>query len=130
MRKLFIGIIIIALIIGVPIAVSAITFVPYLSPAIHVVTTGEKVVVSVSEAMEPTIMKGGFIYYKPATFDQVKVDDIILFKETGQNILIVGRVTDATATELTVKGDANPAPYPWKATPELLEGIVTEIHNP
>lgn len=63
-----------------------------------------------TESMEPEISAGEYIYYKKTSFDDVSVDEIIIYKsKTGQmkDKFIVHRVIEKHDDYLIVKGDNN-----------------------
>ena len=63
-----------------------------------------------TESMEPEIEAGEYIYYKKTSFDDVDVDDIIIYKsKSGQmkGKYIVHRIVEKHDDYLIVKGDNN-----------------------
>jgi signal peptidase I len=63
-----------------------------------------------TESMEPEIEAGEYIYYKKTTFDDVGVEDVIIYKsKSGQmkGKYIVHRIVEKHDDYLIVKGDNN-----------------------
>ncbi|MCJ7719143.1 signal peptidase I [Candidatus Bathyarchaeota archaeon] len=100
--------------------------IPYISPLIH----GQKFLRVVGPSMQPTIRVGATVSYEEASFLELKVDDIIVFKRPGDNALIIARITHILAEGLEVKGDNNPSPYPYNITATEYVGKVVRIDNP
>ncbi len=134
MKKLYVAMVAVVLVVVVIVGLSFATFVPLLSPAIHSATSDEKTVIVNTESMEPAIINGATLYYKPVPYEQIAVNDIILFKKDSEPMMIVARVTNITINGLTVKGDTNPEAYVWMTTEYVTSnevvGKVTQIHNP
>jgi signal peptidase I len=100
--------------------------IPYISPLIH----GQKFLRVVGPSMQPTIRVGATVSYEEASFLELTVDDIIVFKRPGDNALIIARITRILAEGLEVKGDNNPSPYPYNITATEYVGKVVRIDNP
>jgi len=100
--------------------------IPYISPLIH----GQKFLRVVGPSMQPTIRVGATVSYEEASFSELTVDDIIVFKRPGDNALIIARITHILAEGLEVKGDNNPSPYPYNITATEYVGKVVRIDNP
>ena len=79
-----------------------------------------------TESMEPEIKAGEYIYYKRATFDDVDVEDIIIYKsKTGQmkGKFIVHRITEKYDDYLIVKGDNNVIDDSEQITADMIYGV-------
>ena len=79
-----------------------------------------------TESMEPEIKAGEYIYYKRTTFDDVDVDDIIIYKsKTGQmkGKFIVHRITEKYDDYLIVKGDNNVIDDSEQITADMIYGV-------
>ena len=85
-----------------------------------------------TESMEPEIMAGEYIYYKKATFDDVDVDDIIIYKAnsgTMKGNFIVHRIIEKYDDYLVVKGDNNPISDTENVTPDMIYGkYIDKVH--
>jgi signal peptidase I len=80
--------------------------------------SGCKSLVVRSGSMSPTIQAGWTVFYKPVNASQVRVGDLVVFKDPQDPAeKIVHRVyaidTTATGKSFVTKGDANGAPDPW-----------------
>ena len=80
--------------------------------------------------MQPTIKPGATVAYETASFSDLKVDDIIVFKRPSDSTYVIGRITLIDSEGLQTKGDNNPQPYEWKVTSETVVGKVTRTNNP
>jgi signal peptidase I len=100
--------------------------IPYVSPLVH----GQKYLAVVGPSMEPTIKVGATIAYEQVPFQELKLDDIIVFKRPGDNVLIVARIIGVLPEGLQTKGDNNLNPYPWNITATEYFGKVVRIDNP
>ena len=80
--------------------------------------------------MQPTIKVGATVSYEQVPFSQLKVDDIIVFKRPGDNMLVVARITDELPEGLQTKGDNNPDPYSYNITATEYVGKIIRIDNP
>lgn len=100
--------------------------IPYLSPLIH----GQKYLAVAGSSMQPTIKPGATVSYEQVPFSELKVDDIIVFRRPGDNMLILARITYILTEGLEVKGDNNPSPYPYNITATEYVGKVVRIDNP
>lgn len=84
-----------------------------------------KTFVIVSESMEPTIMTGDAIFIKEVKQEELKVNDIISFKEKNSIInthRIVAITNDNGITRYTTKGDNNIYEDKNKITYDEIEG--------
>jgi signal peptidase I len=100
--------------------------VPYVSPVVH----GQKFLKVVGPSMQPTIKVGATVSYEQVPFSELGVNDIIVFERPGDNMLILGRITQIFPEGLQVKGDNNPNPYPYNVTATEYEGKIVRIDNP
>jgi signal peptidase I len=100
--------------------------IPYISPLIH----GQKFLRVTGPSMQPTIKVGATVSYEQVPFSELKVDDIIVFKRRGDNMLIVARITDVLLEGLQTKGDNNPDPYSYNITATEYVGKIIRIDNP
>ena len=100
--------------------------IPYISPLIH----GQKFLQVVGPSMQPTIRVGATVSYEQVPYSELKVDDIIVFKSPGGNMLILARITHILAEGLETKGDNNPSPYPYNITATEYVGKIIRIDNP
>ena len=67
---------------------------------------GYRPLVVLSGSMEPTFKVGSIVYYKNVSQNEIKVNDIITFKEKDAK-LVSHRVYDITDNQYITKGDAN-----------------------
>jgi signal peptidase I len=100
--------------------------IPYISPLVH----GQKFLHVVGPSMQPTIRVGATVSYEQVPFSELKVDDIIVFKTPGGNMLIIARITRILTEGLETKGDNNPNPYPYNITATEYVGKIVRIDNP
>ena len=100
--------------------------IPYISPLLH----GQKYLTVAGSSMQPTIKPGATVSYEEAPFSELKVDDIIVFKRPGDNMLILARIIHILTEGLEVKGDDNLGPYPYNITATEYVGKVVRIDNP
>ena len=100
--------------------------IPYISPLIH----GQKYLAVAGSSMQPTIKPGATVSYEEVPFSELKVDDIIVFKRPGDNMLLLARIIHILTEGLEVKGDNNPSPYPYNITATEYVGKVVRIDNP
>jgi signal peptidase I len=100
--------------------------IPYVSPLVH----GQKFLVVSGPSMEPTIKQGATVAYEEVPFSMLKVDDIIVFKRPGDNMLILARITHILPEGLETKGDNRPDTYPWNITATEYVGKIVRIDNP
>lgn len=119
------GAVILALFI---LAVGYYTSVPYVSPLVR----GEKFLRVSGSSMEPTIRSGATIAYDDKfPFEDLKVEDIIVFKKPGSDTLGVSRIIYISPEGwVQMKGDNLPEPHPWQITANEYVGKVTRIDNP
>ena len=78
-----------------------------------------------TESMEPEIEAGEYIYYKTTSFDEVKENDVIIYKsKTGQmkGNYIVHRIVEKHEDYLVVKGDNNPINDSEQVTADMVYG--------
>ena len=68
---------------------------------------GYKPVVVLSGSMEPTYPVGSLIYYKAASFEDIKENDAITFR-VDDDTLVTHRVKNEISQTFVTKGDANP----------------------
>ncbi len=85
-----------------------------------------------SRSMEPTLKPGDLIVVKGVKPGELKVGDIILFKDPlgrGRYIVhrIVGIVVNNGRVFYRTKGDNNPSPDPWKVSEDLVVGKVVWV---
>ena len=74
-----------------------------------------------TESMEPTIEAGDYVVFSKVSFDDIKVDDIIVYK-SQDNRFIIHRVIEREADYLTVKGDNNPLADSERVTSDMVYG--------
>lgn len=60
-----------------------------------------------TESMEPTIMPGDYVLYSKASFKDVSVGDIIIYRNDS-DIYVIHRVIEKNESTLITKGDNNP----------------------
>ena len=78
-----------------------------------------------TNSMEPTIMAGDYILFCEASFDEVNVGDIIIYR-SKEGVMagnfIVHRVTEKYGDYLVTKGDFNTISDDEKITPDMVFG--------
>ena len=127
-RRVFLvgGIVILALFIIL--AVGYYTSVPYVSSMVR----GEKILRVSGSSMAPTIRVGATIAYDDKfPFEDLKVEDIIVFKKPGSDTLVVSRIIYISPEGwVQTKGDNQPEPQTWQITANEYVGKVIRIDNP
>jgi len=94
---------------------------------------GYKPVVVLTGSMAPTYPVGTVIYYKPAAFENIRVDDVITFsKSDDAKSVVTHRVfsIDTKRQRITTKGDANENPDPSPILYKNVKGKVMNYHLP
>ena len=74
-----------------------------------------------TESMEPTIEAGDYVMFTKVDFNDVKVDDIVVYR-ASDNRFIIHRVVEKTSDYLVCKGDNNPIEDKEVVTPSMLYG--------
>jgi hypothetical protein len=82
-KKIFVAAIVVVLVIISIVGISFVQFIPLLSPTLYNVTSGEKWVIMTGNSMEPTVKQGATVYYKSVSFDSLKVNDLIIYNDSG-----------------------------------------------
>jgi signal peptidase I len=102
--------------------------VPYLSSSVR----GEKFLRVSGSSMAPTIRSGATIAYDDKfPFEDLKVEDIVVFKKPGSDTLAVRRIIYISPEGwVQTKGDNLPEPESWKITANEYVGKVIRIDNP
>lgn len=75
-------------------------------------------------SMEPTLDIGDIVLIKSANFDDISVDDIVVYKSEEFNIFIIHRVIEKNDNDRTLvtKGDNNPAADTEIVTEDMISG--------
>lgn len=84
---------------------------------------GSQIMVVLSGSMSPAFDTGSIVAVKPVAFHDVKVNDIITFKDP-EGLTITHRVIEVGAGQLITKGDANDGKDTSPVTPDRLIGKV------
>lgn len=95
--------------------------------------SGYKPVVVLTGSMAPLYPVGTVIYYKPAAFESIQVDDVISFsKNDDAKSVVTHRVVsiDTKRQKITTKGDANENPDPSPISYTDVKGKVMNYHLP
>jgi signal peptidase I len=100
--------------------------IPYISPFIR----GQKFMKVGGSSMEPTIKDGATVSYEAVPFENLKIDDIIIFNKPDTNVLVIGRIIRITPEGLETKYDNNTTPNPYKITSKEYVGKIVRIDNP
>ena len=74
-----------------------------------------------TESMEPTIEAGDYVMFTKVNFDDVKVDDIVVYKSSDDGF-IIHRVIEKNSDYLICKGDNNPLEDKEVVTSSMLFG--------
>ena len=74
-----------------------------------------------TESMEPTIEAGDYVMFTKVSFDDVKVDDIVVYRASDDKF-IIHRVIEKTDEYLICKGDNNPLEDKEVVTSSMLFG--------
>lgn len=74
-----------------------------------------------TESMEPKIKAGEYVMYVQASFDDVKEDNIIVYKNSN-DMFIIHRVIEKNSDYLIAKGDNNPIEDTEEVTPNMVYG--------
>lgn len=74
-----------------------------------------------TESMEPTINAGEYVMYTKTSFDDVNVDDIIVYKNSN-DMFIIHRVIEKNSDYLIAKGDNNPVEDTENVTSDMVYG--------
>ncbi len=75
-----------------------------------------------TKAMEPTISAGDYIIYNKVNYDDVKLDDIIIYYNSNEEKYIVHRVYKIYDNYIITKGDNNALADTFHVTSENLYG--------
>ena len=76
-----------------------------------------------SGSMEPYLMTGSMaLINTKATFDDIEVGDIVVYRREADDKNIIHRVVDITDDGLIMKGDANRVTDPTIVTEDILVG--------
>ena len=79
-----------------------------------------------TDSMEPTISVGDYVIFKKITFEEVKENNIIIYRseeESTKGMFIIHRVMEVHDDYLIVKGDNNIIPDNEHVTPDQVYGI-------
>ena len=87
-----------------------------------------KPMIIISESMTPTIAVNGLLLVEAKPFDELEVNDIIVFN-TYQYGLVGHRIVQELDSGFRTKGDNNVLIDNWVVTEEMYKGHVAEIHN-
>ena len=90
--------------------------------------TKYKPLIVVSGSMSPTIEVNSLIMVEKTPFDELEVDDIIVFK-TSTYGLVSHRIVEKVAGGYLTKGDNNNNVDKWVVNEESYKGRVHAIHN-
>ena len=74
-----------------------------------------------TESMEPTIKAGEYVMYTKTSFNDVNVDDIIVYKNSN-DMFIIHRVIEKNSDYLIAKGDNNPVEDTENVTSDMVYG--------
>lgn len=84
-----------------------------------------------SESMEPVLNVGDVILIEPARPEDIRVGDVVVFRNPWYGNLVVHRVVHKTEDGIYTKGDANSGLDPWSPVPyENIVGRWTGIKIP
>lgn len=75
-----------------------------------------------TQSMEPTIHSGDYIMFTKANFEDVNVNDIVIYYSNDNDIFIVHRVIEKYSDYLVAKGDNNPISDTEKVLPAMVCG--------
>lgn len=89
---------------------------------------GYKPLIVMTGSMEPVYKVGSIIYYKEVNIDEIKVDDVITFKNNDS--LITHRVIRIEDNKFITKGDANETEDFTKVRYEDIKGKVIKKSIP
>ena len=81
-----------------------------------------------TESMEPTIKPGEYVLSQKTTFDNVNVDDIIIYK-SSEGRFIIHRVINKTEEYLICQGDNNPIADSEFIYPNMVRGKYIKTIN-
>ncbi|RLG16450.1 signal peptidase I [Nanoarchaeota archaeon] len=85
----------------------------------------ERFLVVLGGSMSPTINMGDLVIVTPTNFEEVKINDVIAFRDRDRNIPVTHRVVNITEGGLITKGDANEDPDHWVVKPDDIIGKVS-----
>lgn len=94
---------------------------------------GFKTVVVLTGSMAPAYPAGSVIYYKAASFESIKPNDVVSFGISDDNRSVVTHrvvAKDETHKTLTTKGDANDSADPRNIGFSDVKGKVAAYHLP
>lgn len=84
-----------------------------------------------SGSMEPVLHVGDVIVIEPARFEDIRVGDVIVFRNPWYGNLVVHRVVHITEEGVYTRGDANAGIDPWSPVPyENIVGKWTGLKIP
>jgi len=99
----------------------------YLAPILILIILyilGFRLVVPLTDSMEPTIPKGSLVLTAPAWLVKPNVGDVILYRiKITNEYLILHRVVGATQEGYLTKGDNRAFRDPWTVRAEDVEGV-------
>lgn len=87
-----------------------------------------KPMIIISESMTPTIEVNGLLLVEAKPFNDLEVNDIIVF-DTNEYGLVGHRIVEKSDIGYRTKGDNNKLIDNWLVTEEMYKGHVAEIHN-
>lgn len=90
---------------------------------------GNEPVVVLTGSMEPKYKVGTIIYYSKVEKDEIKVNDVITFK-TSNNEIVTHRVNNIVEDRYETKGDANETTDPKLVEYEDIVGKVGKFYIP
>ena len=88
---------------------------------------GYKPVYVMTGSMEPTLKVNGLVIIKQIDYDDVKVDDIIMYEIDDK--MITHRVVEITDEGIRTKGDNNNVQDAYLLQPENIKGKAVDIWN-
>lgn len=85
-------------------------------------------------SMVPTFRPGAVVVTRPVPVQQLHPDQVVVFVPPGARASFAHRIVaiggDSTSPVLETKGDANPAPDPWRARLSTPTAQVVVLHVP
>ncbi len=91
--------------------------------------TDVPVVAVTSPSMEPELQRGDLILIYGKPFDEIEVQDIVIFESPYMNVPIIHRVIDRTDSTLETKGDNNNHQVTACVRPDGRYDITTSCPN-
>lgn len=75
-----------------------------------------------TESMKPTLIPGDYIFLQKVKYENIEVDDIIVYKSKKSNIFIIHRVVSITEEGLVMQGDNNLKVDDEVVTKDMVQG--------